>query len=83
MTILVEISILAPMTIQQIGQLIQQRRKILKLKQEDISEMTGINIRTIYQIENGNGNPSFNTMEKLADVLGLEVKIQMKETIWE
>ncbi len=69
------------MNIQQIGQLIEQRRKILNLKQEDVSEMTGINTRTIYQIETGTGNPSFATLEKLADVLGLEVKLQMKETI--
>jgi transcriptional regulator with XRE-family HTH domain len=69
------------MTIQEIGHLLERRRKALNLKQEDLSEITGINTRTIYQAETGLGNPSFTTLEKLADVLGLEIKVQMKETV--
>jgi transcriptional regulator with XRE-family HTH domain len=69
------------MTIQEIGHLLERRRKALNLKQEDLSEITGINTRTIYQAETGSGNPSFTTLEKLADVLGLEIKVQMKETV--
>jgi y4mF family transcriptional regulator len=62
----------------EIGQLIQQRRIGLSLKQEDLAEMTGITTKTIYSIENGKGNPSINSLSKLFEVLGLEMMVQVK-----
>jgi len=41
--------------------------------------MTGITSRTIYMIENGKGNPSFDTLQKLLDVVGLEISVQIKK----
>jgi transcriptional regulator with XRE-family HTH domain len=66
------------MGIDKIGKLIAEKRQFHKLKQEDLSEISGINIRTISQIEKGDANPSLNTLIRLADVLGLEVILQMK-----
>lgn len=65
----------------QIGNTIQQRRQLLQLKQEDLAEMSGVNSRTIYQVENGLANPSLETLEKLLNVLGLAIKVQIKEII--
>lgn len=62
----------------EIGQLIQQRRIGLSLKQEDLAEMTGITTKTIYSIENGKGNPSISSLSKLFEVLGLEMMVQVK-----
>ncbi|MCX6207825.1 MAG: helix-turn-helix domain-containing protein [Bacteroidetes bacterium] len=62
----------------EIGQLIQQRRIGLSLKQEDLAEMTGITTKTIYSIENGKGNPSISSFSKLFEVLGLEMMVQVK-----
>lgn len=62
----------------EIGQLIQQRRVGLSLKQEDLAEMTGITTKTIYSIENGKGNPSISSLSKLFEVLGLEMMVQVK-----
>ena len=59
--------------------MIKQRREQLSLTQEDLSEMSGINLRTIYLVENSHGNPSLETLGKLLDVLGLEIKVQLKE----
>jgi len=67
------------MTKQEIGHIIHKRRQDLSLKQEDLSELTGITSKTIYLIENGSGNPSLNTLEKITGVLGLEVKIQIRD----
>ena len=67
------------MTITEIGNIIRQRREYLLLKQEDLSELSGLSIRTIYQIENGS-NPSAKTLEKILEVLGLELTIQVKKT---
>jgi len=63
---------------QEIGHIILKRRQNLSLKQEDLSELTGITSKTIYLIENGTGNPSLETLEKIAAVLGLEIKMQIR-----
>ncbi len=63
----------------EIGEVIQKRRDSLSIKQEDLSEMTGITSKTIYLIENGKGNPSFDTLNKLLDVLGFEISIDIKK----
>lgn len=49
------------------------------MKQSDLAEMTGITPKTIYLIESGKGNPSFNTLQKILDVLGLEIFIAIKK----
>lgn len=64
---------------EQIGHIIKKRRDFLSLKQEDLSEMTGITSKTIYLIENGKGNPSIDTLQKLMEVLGLEIVIDIKK----
>ncbi len=65
----------------QIGNTIQQRRQLLQLKQEDLAEMSGVNSRTIYQVENGLAKPSMETLAKLLNVLGLAIKVKIKEII--
>lgn len=67
------------MTKEEIGHVIQKRRNYLSLKQEDLSEMTGITSKTIYLIENGKGNPSIDTLQKLLEVLGLEIFTDIKK----
>ncbi len=62
----------------EIGHIIQERRENLRLKQEDLAEMTGITSKTIYLIESGKGNPSIDTLQKLLAVVGLEINVQIK-----
>jgi len=64
---------------EQIGNVIQIRREKLSLKQEDLSEMTGLATKTIYLIENGIGNPSLSTLKKILEVLGLEITVDIKK----
>ncbi len=66
---------------EEIGILIQQRRLKLALKQEDMSEMAGVSTKTIQNIENGKANPSLKTLQKLSAILGLELIMQIKNTI--
>mgnify|MGYP000887678913 CR=1 FL=1 len=66
------------MNIEQIGYMFKQRREFLQIRQEDLAEMSGVNTRTINQVENGKGNPAIGTLEKLALVLGLEILVQVK-----
>jgi transcriptional regulator with XRE-family HTH domain len=69
------------MTNEEIGILIQERRLKLALKQEDVSEMIGISTKTIQNIENGKANPSLSTLQKLSEILGLALIIQIKTAI--
>jgi len=57
---------------------IQKRRESLTLKQEDLAEMAGITPKTIYLLETGKGNPSLQTMQKVLNVLGMEISINIK-----
>jgi len=64
---------------QEIGNIIKKRREALSLKQEDLSEMSGITSKTIYLVENGKGNPSFDTIEKLLEIIGLDILVEVKK----
>jgi DNA-binding XRE family transcriptional regulator len=63
----------------EIGHIIQNRRNILAIRQEDLAEMAGITSKTIYLIESGNGNPSLDTLNKLLEILGLEISVDVKK----
>jgi transcriptional regulator with XRE-family HTH domain len=62
----------------QIGKIIQERRDYLNLTQKDVAEMAGITFKSISEIELGIRNPSINTLNKVLDVLGLELSVQIK-----
>lgn len=52
---------------------------VLNITQQELSEISGISLRTIIKIENGKGNPSLETLSQIADVLGMEVTLQIKK----
>ncbi|MBR5146496.1 MAG: helix-turn-helix transcriptional regulator [Bacteroidales bacterium] len=62
------------------GGLIKERRTILGLTQQDLSDYTGLSVRIIKSIENDKGNPSMSTLEKIIETLGLEIVIRVKGT---
>jgi len=57
---------------------IKARRITLGLKQEDLAEMAQISLATIKDIDRGVGNPSLKTLEKIANVLGLVIVLQVR-----
>lgn len=60
------------------GNLIKERRTLLGLTQQDLSDYTGLSVRFIKSIEADKGNPSLNTLEKIAETLGLEIVMRVK-----
>jgi transcriptional regulator with XRE-family HTH domain len=62
----------------EIGQIIKERRKYLNITQRDLSDIVGIGLRSLINIENGIGNPTFDQLQKIAETLGLELKIEVK-----
>jgi transcriptional regulator with XRE-family HTH domain len=66
------------MSVKEIGEIISLRRNKFGLNQEDLAELAGITTKTVYLVESGIGNPSLVTLQKLLDVLGLEITIDVK-----
>lgn len=60
------------------GNLIKERRSILGLTQQELSDYCGLSVRIIKSIESEKGNPSLKTMEKIAETLGLELILKVK-----
>ena len=46
------------------------------LTQKELSERSGINQADISKIENGTRNPSLNLLKRLADGMGMSLKIE-------
>lgn len=57
---------------------IKTRREALQVTQEQLAELSGVGLRTLKQFESGKGNPTLVTLQKMADVLGLEVDLKLK-----
>jgi transcriptional regulator with XRE-family HTH domain len=60
---------------------IKERRVSLRVTQETLAELSGVGLRTLKQFESGKGNPTLLTLQKLADVLGLEVSLILKNKL--
>lgn len=58
--------------------IIKERRESLRVTQETLAELSGVGLRTLKQFESGKGNPTLQTLLKLADVLGLDLVLQLK-----
>ena len=59
---------------------LKKRRFRLQVTQETLAVLTGVSLRTIKQLEAGKGNPTLETIQKLAHVLGLELQLEIKNT---
>ena len=74
----VQYNTLLGMKIQEVMKL---QRKALGITQQDLADMSEVAISTIKQIESGKGNPSLSTVEKIMDILGMEVKYEIRQTV--
>ncbi len=67
------------MSFTELGKSIKDRRKELRITQPDLAEMAGISVNTLYKIERGQANPTVKVLTKLVDVLGMELKLEVKK----
>jgi y4mF family transcriptional regulator len=65
------------MNLNTIGKKIQTRRKSRKIVQADLADIAGISPRTLRNIEKGTANPELETLLKICQVLGMEIKIEI------
>ena len=64
-----------------IREVMKLQRMVLGITQQDLADMSEVAISTIKQIESGKGNPSLSTVEKIMDILGMEVKYEIRQTV--
>lgn len=62
-----------------LGEAIKNRRKELDITQPHLAELAQISTNTLYKLEKGQGNPSLDVINKLAEVLGMELTFQVKK----
>ena len=63
-----------------IGQQIRKRRKDLKINQAKLAQLSGIGLNSLSRLESGKGNPTLESLQKIVEVLGFELKFVIKGT---
>ena len=66
---------------EKIGQIIKNRRKELNMEQTDLQDYAEIGSTTLSKLEMGKLNITIDNLEKITEVLGLELIIKVKEKI--
>ena len=67
------------MTTRELIAIIKERKNILGINQEYLAELSEVGIATLKRLESGKGNITLNNLQKIADVLGLEIKLELKK----
>lgn len=62
-----------------IASIIRTRRLALALSQQDLSEMSAVALRTVNALETGKASINLKNLLAIADVLGLEIGLQLKK----
>jgi transcriptional regulator with XRE-family HTH domain len=60
-------------------QRLKARREQLGVTQEQLAELAAVAPRTIKAMDSGKGNPTVSTLIKLADVLGMELRLEIRK----
>ncbi|MES2974680.1 MAG: helix-turn-helix transcriptional regulator [Pseudomonadota bacterium] len=56
-----------------VGEAVAAMRKISRLTQTEFAAHRGISVQALRQIENNRGNPTVETLDKIASIFGLQV----------
>ena len=67
------------MTNTEIIQVIKERKAILEINQEYLAELSEVGIATLRRFETGKGNITLNNLQKIVEVLGLEIRLELKK----
>jgi len=55
-----------------------ERKAILGINQEHLAELSEVGLATIKRFESGRGNITLENLRKIADVLGLDINLELK-----
>ena len=58
---------------------IRNRRRFLKINQQELADLAGVSIYTVVAVERGTGNPQLDTLLSICNVLGLTLVTKLKD----
>ncbi len=67
------------MLVNNLGETIRSRRKELNITQPHLAEIAKVSTNTLYKLERGQGNPSLEVLNKIAEVLGMELIMEVQK----
>lgn len=65
---------------EKLGKQISEKKKKLRLTQEDLAEISGVSPRTINSVELGKANPSIKVLNKMVKPIGFVVTLNKRVT---
>jgi len=68
------------MTNEEIIKTVKDRKEILAINQENLAELSEVGVATLKRFESGKGNITLNNLQKIVDILGLEIRLELKNT---
>ncbi len=66
------------MTNEEIIKIVKDRKEILAINQENLAELSEVGIATLKRFESGKGNITLKNLQKIVDILGLEIRLELK-----
>lgn len=66
------------MHLEELIDILKNRREILNITQKDLAELSNVSLRTLKALESGKSNPTFDTLNSIVEVLGMEIKIEVR-----
>ena len=63
---------------QTIGEQVKKRRTELRMEQVDLQDYAEVGSTTLSKLEQGKANITVETLEKILEVLGLEIVLKVK-----
>lgn len=61
-----------------LGKYIAERRKSLHINQRELADLCGVSEHALVNLERGNGNPTFDLIDKVCEAMGLEIGLAPK-----
>lgn len=58
-----------------LGKVLKERRSEMGMNQDELSRKSNVAIKSIHSIERGKANPSIKTLNKLIEILGMDLII--------
>lgn len=68
------------MTNEEIIKTVKERKEVLSINQATLAELSEVGIATLKRFESGKGNITLNNLQRIVDILGLEIKLELKNT---
>ena len=64
-----------------LAQTMKSRRKTLGISQQELAEIAEVSLAKVKDMKRGRGNPALRNVQKIIDVLGMEINYQVRKVV--